>query len=282
MRHKFFLLLVFAVLLVQVPSFVRADAVMHIAPSLAPNVFGSPSWSPYVVNALSGLSTNTTSVGADPRTTDPTGYRVTHNVDPAEMIVSGFPSWYGVANPAAPFASELGTRLHMGLSIIGDGTTQFRLNDLAFSLSSTDPGNALAFGGNFAGSDYSATRYGVNWGADRAPGGGDDTIYTSGNGLTLVDALYYVGVGNAFAVYDTDPGATRQDKLNNAIAGVAGISPFDVDINYTMYASDGHTVIASADDVVHVGSVPTPSAVASGALLLSLGIGARIYRRRSR
>ena len=250
-------LLVLGVSLAGCASAAQAQLVMNVRPSSAPNVFGSPSWASYNTNALNSLSGNLGNIGN--RNTDPTAYEIAGPyIDPGDVIVSGFSSWRGVANSPAPFNAEFGNRLHFGLSIVGGGTNpMFRLNDLTFNMSSGDTGNSLVFAGNFVGLSYSATRFGVDFGANRVEGGGDDVIYTSGNGLSLVDKIVYVGVGNAFDA-TSEPGATNQDKMDSAIAYIVSEAPFDITCTYTMFAPNGTTVLGAGTGSV---IVPTPGMV---------------------
>jgi hypothetical protein len=211
-------------------------------------------------NALNSLSNNLGNIGN--RNTDPTAYEIAGpTIQPGDVVVSGFSSWRGVANSPAPFNAEYGNRMHFGLSIVGGGTNpQFRLNDLAFDMHSGDPGDSMVFTGNFAGLNYSATRFGIDFGPNRIEGGGDDTVYNAGNGLSLVDKIVYVGVGNAFDA-TFEPGATDQDKMNSAIAYINSEAPFNITCTYTIFAPNGTTVLgASTGSVV----VPTPGAVSLG------------------
>ena len=249
-----------------------ADFTFTVAPSSAPNAFGSPSWGPYVANALNSLQNGSGSTGD--LDTDPTAYEVTGAViELGDVVVSGFSSWRGVAGQPSPFNGEYGNRLHFGLRITGGGSEpQFRLNDLAFDMSSGDSGNSLVFAGNFAGFNYSATRYGIDYGADRMPGGGDDTVYNSGNGLSLVDEIVYVGVGNAFDA-SFEPGPTDQDKLDSVFYYIDSESPFNIACTYTLFAPDGVTELGGAGARV---MVPGP---ASCALLGGLLVIAKRRRR---
>jgi hypothetical protein len=249
----------------------QADIALLVYPSSAPNVFGSPSWNAYNTNALASIHGNLGNIGD--RNTDPTAYEVAGAIiDPGDVTVAGFSSWRGVAGPAAPFTGEYGNRLHFGLRVVGGGDNpQFRLNDLAFNMSSGDSFNSLAFVGDFVGLNYSATRYGIDYGADRMLGGGDDTVYTTGNGLSLVDEIVYVGVGNAFdATFEA--GATDQDKLNSAMAYIYGEGPFDISCVYTINDPNGGFLASGGGSVI----VPAPGAVAL------LGLAGLVAPRRRR
>ena len=107
------------------------------------------------------------------------------------------------ADPAAAFGAgygaEEGNRMHFGLLVLGNGT-QFSISELSFAATSTDPGNALAFG--YAGGyGYSTGYVGLNYGPDGIKGTADDFLVTSGPNTQLVDELYGRGSGNSFAAY---------------------------------------------------------------------------------
>lgn len=246
---------------------------IEVHASSAPNAYGSPSWSGYVANALYGLENGLSSYGD--RSTDPTGYsRAPEKVGPGEIAVTSFHSWRGEVNPAAPFNNEYGNRMHFGLHAYGDGNTQFMLQSLAFEMHSSDPGDSLAFAGDFVGYGYSSTRYGIDWGPDRAKGGGDDTVYNAGNGATLVDEIVYVGVGNAWWPGGGDPNPANpaggpQAAMDDYFAWVGSEAPITVTTTYTI---DGYT----GSDSVNV--VPVPGAVLLG--MLGLGVAGLKLRRR--
>lgn len=261
-----------ALVIVSVTDTARADLLFEVRASSAPNVFGSPSWPApgYVANALNSLENGLGNIGN--RNTDPTAYEIAGAfIEPGDIIVSGFNSWRAVAGAPAPFHAEYGNRLHFGLHITGGGTEpQFRLNDLLFQMESTDTAMVLNFGGNFNGLGYNANRYGIDYGPDRMKGGGDDILYTTGNGLSLVDEIVYVGVGNAFDA-TFEPGATNQDKINSVLAYIASEAPFDIYTTYKIYDPTGTIFLGAGGDVV---TVPTPAALAV------FGIGLAVLGRR--
>ncbi|MBN1910915.1 MAG: hypothetical protein JW818_14310, partial [Pirellulales bacterium] len=155
-----------------------ASITLDVYASSAPNASsGSPSWSGYLVNALNSLENGLGNIGD--RSVDPTAYEIAPDVvGPGEIAVTSFKSWRGEVNPAAPFDNEYGNRMHFGLHAYGDGSMQFKLEDLTFELHSSDSGDTLVFVGDFLGYTYNGvTRYGIDWGADRTKGGGDDIIY---------------------------------------------------------------------------------------------------------
>lgn len=260
-----------AVALAIAAPFSHAGITIDVIPSSAPNAYGSPSWGAYVGNALGAIEAGLSSVGN--RLTDPTAYEVCPSiVDPGEFMVSSFKSWRGTVGPAAPFDNEYGNRVHFGLHAFGDGVMQFRLEDLTFELHSNDSFDSLGYVGNFIGYNYSPTRFGVDWGADRQKGGGDDTYYASGNGTTLVDEIVYVGVGNAFWPGGSDPDPANpiggaQAAMDDAYAYVYNNVPFVFSGSYTIL---GHTASGS------VTVIPAPGI--GSALAAMLVFGARRRR----
>ncbi len=248
-----------------------ATITLDVVASSAPNFFNTPSWLAYQANAVNSLQNSLGNIGS--RATAPTAYEIAGStIQPGDIMVTSFNSWMGVAGPlASPFNNELGNRLHFGLHAFGDGTTQFRLDDLTYAIHSSDPGDSLVAMGNFIGANYNGTsRIGVSWGTDRVKGGGDDIVYTSGNGTTLVDELVYVGVGNAWWPGGGDPDPAnpllgRQGSMDAAASSIVGV---EITGSYSILGNTG-------SDTVTV--VPEPSTYIAGALLL-LPFGASTIR----
>lgn len=256
-------------LLLIATTFVVASAnaiQIDVYASAAPNAFGSSNWGGYVSNALTAIEGGMNTFGA----AGPTQF---NNYDGqtrlvSDNIVTGYTSWMGNANPAAPFNNELGTRWHFGVRVVGQGT-QFALENLTFNMFSIEePG--INYAGNFVGLDYSATRYGIDY-VDGIKGNGNDVTYNSGNGTTLVDEIVYVGVGNAFASYLTDPGATNQDKLDGIVAQISG---YTLTTEYGIDFGAGNVATGSA--YTNFEAVPEPATMT----LLSLAAIAIAKRRK--
>lgn len=247
---------------------------IEVSYALAPNAFGSPNYAAWVGNTTYAVENGLTSYGAP----GPGQYnRVTGNLDYNQIVVTGFPSWLGNADPAGTFgpayAAELGNRLHAPLHIVGTGGTTFSIDKLSFTMTSSDPGNGLGF--SFAAGSYSygSQYYGIQYGLNGVKGGGDDVIITSGPSSVLVNEIIGRGSGNAYAAYSTDPGASNQDKIFNLIANFSDDGPFTVTATYSLEGS------SSSAEVLIGTEVPENSTWAAIAFL-TLPVGWVVLRRR--
>lgn len=230
-----------------------------VFPSVAPNAFGSPSYNDYVTNAIFALENGLSSYGL-PGT--PAYYQQVSNITTNQMIVTGFPSWLGQADPGtvfgAPYANELGNRPLFGLVVNGNGT-QISIGGLGFSAFSNDPGNLLGFGFGTGGYNYNSNYVGVIFGS------GGPTFVTSGPNTQLVDQIIGRGSGNADAAYC--PGCTvaqQQAAIDALAADFAGMTQFSG--TYTLTAPGGG-VLATGGGTFNVSTTPEP------ATLPLLGIG---------
>lgn len=251
--------LTFLMLMVGVPM-VQADSVnISVTPSIAPNAFGSPSWSSWVTNAIFALQNNLQSAGT---AGSPDFYQaITGPISGNQILVTSFNSWLGQTNPGSvfgsAFANELGNRLHFGLSITS--TTTFSVSELSFTMMSTDPFNALGFSFASGSYNYSSELVGVNAGADGILGTPDDVIITSGPNTQLVHALFGRGSGNAF--WPCGPGdplpcvtSAEMQAAINAAAGYPG-SPYSITGTYSLNGFQG-------SNTVQVSPIPEPATLA--------------------
>ncbi|HTS65005.1 MAG TPA: PEP-CTERM sorting domain-containing protein [Candidatus Acidoferrales bacterium] len=239
-----------------------------VYPSVAPNAYGSPSYPAYVNNAIYALENGLTSYGT-PGT--PSYYQQTSNIAVDQMIVTGFPSWMGQADPGtvfgAAYANELGSRPLFGIDIKGGGT-QFSISQLSFSAVSDDPGGLLTFGFAAGSYNYSADYVGIIYG----PSG--PTYITSGPNTQLVDEVVGRGSGNADAAYCSGCTiAQQQAAIDARYADFAGMSSFAG--TYTLASGDG-SILATGSGEFTVAPEP-------GTLLLFgaglAGVGALARRR---
>lgn len=253
-------------------AMVSLGLTLTVTPSSAPNVYGSPSWDPYVGNALYAIENGLSAYGTPGQ---PTYYSGVSLLTREQNVVTGFNSWNGVANPAAPFAGELGNRLHFGLHVMGYGT-KFKLGNLSFLMSSTWSvldGWADNF---FSPADvYSAKRVGIDYGADGVKGTADDIVYSNGEAATnAIDELIYVGAGDAPPVYDTSafPGGTLQEKIDNF---VSTIPQHSITMTYTMWNDAHDSILGENSATVQV--IPEPGSIIA---LITGFIGLGFLRRR--
>ena len=209
--------------------------------------------------------------------------RVSGPIAPEEIIHTDFNSWRGKADPnpefVAPFLGEYGNRVHFGVHIVGSGDWDFALEDMTWELDSNDAGGFFDQSNTFAGSSYSATRFGINYGADGVAGGPDDMIINKGPADQRVHELIYVGVGDGF--YSEEPGLEGQDDINQTLAdimascaGDKGPCLVDLTATYTLPDHDGNLVASSG--MVQIEIVPEPST----ALMGLIGLLGFIARRR--
>ena len=137
-------------------------------------------------------------------------------------IVTGFPSWNGLADPGdvfgANFSQELGNRLQFGIDIKG-GTNLISISQLSFSAHSTDPSNTLDFAFAQGSYNYSASYVGIIYGP-----GGTNTYITSGPATQLVNEIVGRGSGNAWDTYDTS-GNIASQQSNIVALRLAGQRP---------------------------------------------------------
>jgi len=75
-----------------------------VIPALAPNAYGSPNWNAWVSNATTAIANEYASYG-DPLS--PSFYQQAPAViSVTNDIVTGFPSWNGLANPGAVYGAN--------------------------------------------------------------------------------------------------------------------------------------------------------------------------------
>src|SRR5258706_76958 len=189
----------------------RADSfTIVVSPSLAPNAFGSPSFSGYQSNAVYAIGNGLSAYG-DP--SSPTYYeKIGGPISVASAIVTGFPSWRGNANVSGAYANEYGNRVTFGVDITSSAG-KFSISQLSFSATTDDATNSLGFSFGAGAYNYSAGYVGIDYGADGVKGGLDDVYITGGANTQLVNEIVGRGSGNSWATYSADPGAPKRHSF---------------------------------------------------------------------
>jgi hypothetical protein len=219
-----------------------------VLPSVGPNATsGSPSWSSYLNNALTGLENGGAAQGTPgtPNYYAPTAGPITV----AQTLVTSFPSWNGVVNPAAPFNQEYGSRVMFGFDIKGNGN-KISLSELSAKTYWVDQTGTYAWENvSYANSPYAAHRIGLIYNDNGPP-----TVVNSGLGTQLVDEIVSTGYGGGiWAMYDDigQPssqdkamleawqlpyytGATLQERYNNMLSILGTTTPFGWRVDYSI------------------------------------------------
>ncbi len=252
----------------------QASSTVTVLGGLAPNFFGSSSYGTWEANGMYALQHGLNSYG----TANSPGNFINQaggTFDVKSNFVTNFNSWMGQAlsvAPTDPYAGELGNRATYPLIIAS--TTAFSLSGLSFIQTSNltaDPdtniaGDPWAWSGNWLATDtYSTHNMGLNYGADGIKGTADDFIVNSGSASQQVNELYYIGVGDAWAVVSTDPGTTNQNKLD--IEAAKFTTGYDLTTQYSI--TDSLNQVSSGSAVIHF----SPSAVPEPGSILLVGLG---------
>jgi hypothetical protein len=238
------------------------DVTITVIPALAPNAYGSPNWNAWVSNATIAIANGYASYG-DPAS--PGFYqRAPAVISVTNDIVTGFPSWDGLADPGdvfgANFSQELGNRIQFGIDVKG-GTNLISISQLSFSAHSSDANNSLDFVFAQGSYNYSASYVGIIYGA-----GGANTYITSGPATQLVNELVGRGSGNAWDTYDTSGNIASQQSNLDLLISQLGSQPFNFTGTYTIAGVSGSNSVTL-----------TPVVADSGPVLGTGGITIAVY-----
>ena len=266
-KHLFAFALALFVPLVAMP--IPGHAVTVTAfPWLAPNYFGSPSWNQAQANAIQAMHDGLSVVGSGP-----SQFMVQSTATADQVVVTGFPSWMGYADPGAIFgpayANELGNRMSFALRIDGQGT-KVRIDKLSFVGTSTDPGNGLGFSWAQGSYNYGPGYVGVLAGPDGILWTADDQYITSGPNTQLVDGIIGRGSGNSYAAYCSLCTVAEQQAQLDTVALSSG-APFDFTGTYNYGNGEALGIASFHIDAPNV--VPEPPSLplfVSGLGLLAL------------
>jgi hypothetical protein len=179
-------------------SMAMGAASISVYPSLAPNATGSASWSAYEANAMSALESGASTAGTPGTPSYYSQVASGTRVSTGSYIVTDFKSWLGYADPGtafgAAYANEVGTRVHYGLHINGNGA-KFSVSQLSFALLYNDATytDYSLFNVPAGSYDYTPGRAGLDYGPDNTKGTLDDVWVTSGPSSQLVDEFFTRG-----------------------------------------------------------------------------------------
>jgi len=236
----------------------RADIIIQVTAALGPNVFDSPSYDAYRDNALAALQAGASQAGTPGTPAHYAALAAAQPVNLTDLVVTDFPSWCGSANPSGAFAGETGTRVYFGLAITRTLGETFRIADLSFSGTSTDP---------FATLDFSIPAGFYTYNADYLGITASGEVLTSGPATREVVAIYGRGASNAYEVLSSAPGATNQEKIDAVFVGQPGYAYTGT---YRLGTATGSATVALASPV------PAPP----GLVMLAVGVALLTVRRR--
>lgn len=249
-----------------------ADSISPVYVSLGPNPFGSPSYAAYTANAQAAVAAGGGNIGDF--NASPTAYNTITNASIPDMLVDGnFANWRGVANPAPPFDTELGTVAFFSVVITGNGTNNLSLSQITFTQGDTDlvapnyfgnPAYGGTPGGSYASSTYSSDHVGVL---------ADGTLITSGAATQMVDKIILTSFSLAFdASFYPDAG---QQQIDEAVADLNTLGTFAVNVCFQDAA-------ASLNSCGSLNVAPTPEPGTFVLIAPVFAAFALIYWRRTR
>lgn len=251
-----------------------AAPTITVEATLAPNFFGSPSFDAWAANGIYAAENGLTTYGAP----GPTQFNVIGSPLPVyDNLVTDYTSWEGVADPAAPYDSEYGTRASF-VSIINGNGGLISISQMGFIGTSSDAGNALGFSypnNDLLPGDWNYDTYDI--GIINNPDG-STTIVNDADGSVLVNEIISIGAGNAYtsSVGDLPPPATDQQTLDADAASIPGYT-FTGEFTY----GDSGTISGSAT-ADFVSTTPDSSSILVDALILAGLMAAGVTRPKRR
>ena len=260
------LLFVAALLIANLPAMAQSSGLtFRVLTSSAPNRYtaiNSDAWNDYVAwagKALDSIQNNKGNIG-DPAA-DPGAFQISGSVMPRLWAVSSEPSWRGKLSPAGEFAPQYGNALHFVLHVKGDGTVQFKYEDMSWCVWRTGQQGGVVCNNMELTRPHSAGAWdridctygtGFDWGADNAKGGGDDAKVCGDESKHQqeVDEIFFVGPAYGHAVdnryQDANYPATQNWTVQQWIYAHcayfnSGTDFKQIGLNFSIVASDGNT-----------------------------------------
>ena len=236
-----------------------AQVTITVDPTMAPNAYGSPSFAPWAANGIYAVENNLSSYGA----AGPAQFNITTTPLPvADNFVTGYNSWLGQA--PGPYPDELGNRASFVTVINGNGSL-INMNNVGFTMSSSDPGNNL--GWSYPAGDWTYDAYDIGLVFSNGLNiSGGYTVVNSGDPGQGVNEIISIGVGNAYASYDTV--ATGDDDPNPGDTTDQQILNYDISQAPSGYDFTGTFTYGDASGSATMEFIPEPTTV----LLVGTGL----------
>ncbi|HWR51696.1 MAG TPA: PEP-CTERM sorting domain-containing protein [Bryobacteraceae bacterium] len=244
-----------------------AAPVINIFPSIGPDIDVAATFSQYSANALFALENGLSSYGS---AGTPSYYERASSFESSDVVstYNYFQSWRGETPPPAGYDGQYGNMLYWGAAIQGNGE-RFSLNNVIYTESFLGDTYGALLGGSIG---FGTRAIGIYFGADRVLGGGDDIRYVGGGTAgTMIDVLYFTGMGAAFLVDDASKLQYYLDNIRIADYPSAR-GGYLVNTNSGVYS--GTQTLAMSD------AVPEPATFGFvGAGLLAIAYAARRWKR---